>query len=113
MVAHFARLAGLTAVLATLIAVPAHAAQFRVGVQVGVPAPVVVAPPPVYGGPVVAPYGYVWQPGYYVTVGYGRRWVPGAWVRRAYVPRGYAYGYWRGRSFERERFDRFDRRWRR
>jgi|SRR5579862_608384 len=101
----FARLAGLTAVLATLVAPSAHAAQFRVGVQVG--APVVVAPPPVYVGPVygsaafVRP-GYVWQPGYYVRVGFGRRWVPGVWM-----PRSYGARVWRGG------YDRYDRRWRR
>ena len=101
MVGHIARFAGLTALLATFVAAPAHAAQVHVGVQIGVPAPVVVAPPPavVYGGPVVAPYGYFWQPGYYVVTSFGRRWVAGAWVRRAPIaPRGYgyAYGYRRG-----------------
>ena len=106
MVGHIARFAGLTALLATFVAAPAHAAQVHVGVQFGVPAPVVVAPPPavVYGGPVVAgpavvpPYGYVWQPGYFVVTSFGRRhWVPGAWVRRApIVPRGYVYGYRHG-----------------
>jgi hypothetical protein len=88
MLTHIARLAGLTALLALLIAPSAHAAQFRVGVQVG--APVVVAP--VYRE-------RVWQPGYYVRTGYGRRWVPGMWIMRE---RGRAYGYWRD-----------DRRWRR
>ena len=101
MLTHIARLAGLTALLAVLIAPSAHAAQFRVGVQIG--PPVVVAPPPVYGA-YGAP-GYVWQPGYYVWTGYGRRWVPGAWVLRGHVPNGRAYGYWRN--------DRYDRRWRR
>jgi hypothetical protein len=107
MKAHLARLAGLTAVFAALCAVPAHAAQFRVGVQIGAPPPVFIAPPPVYvppvyygprvvyGPPVGVPYGYEWQPGYYVWTSWGRRWVPGAWVRRGHAPHGHAYGYWR------------------
>jgi len=114
----FFRLAGLTMLFGVLIAPAAHAAQVHIGVSIGVPAPVVVAPAPVvvaprrvvvappvyvapqavYGAPVVvAPGpGYVWQPGYYVTTGYARHWVPGVWVPRhghghAY---GHAYGYY-------------------
>ncbi len=119
MLTHIARLTGLTALLAVLIAPSAHAAQFRVGVQIGRPAPVVVAQPPVYGS-YGAP-GYIWQPGYYVWTGYGRRWVPGVWVLRGHVPNGRAYGYWRNRGWDRDRefdrdrrgWDRDDRRWRR
>ncbi len=102
MLRHIARLAGLTALVAVLMAPSANAAQFRVGVQVGTP--VVVAP--VYRE-------RVWQPGYYVWTGYGRRWVPGMWIIREHGPRGRAYGYWRNRGWDRDRdFDR-DRRFRR
>jgi hypothetical protein len=121
MATHFIRLAALTAVVGALMVPSARAAQVRVGVQIGAPPPVVVAPPPVYGGQVyggpvyggpvyggrvVAPRGYVWQPGYFVRTMFGRRWVPGAWVRER-VPYGNAYGYWRNRGRDR------DDRWRR
>src|SRR5258708_31194410 len=114
MLTHIARLAGLTALVAVLMAPSAHAAQFRFGVQVGPPAAVYGS----YGAP-----GYVWQPGYYVWTAYGRRWVPGVWVLRGHVPNGRAYGYWRNRGWDRDRdfdrdrdrrgWDRDDRRWRR
>ena len=126
MLKYFARLAGLTAVLATLVAPSAHAAQFRVGVQIGAQAPY---GGPVYGGPSYAQRGFVWQPGYFVGTAFGRRWVPGAWVLRGHVPNGNAYGYWRNRGFDGNRgfdsnrgfdgnrdrrdFDRDDRRFRR
>ena len=85
---QFFRLAGLTTLLGVLIAPAAHAAQVRIGVQIGAPAPVIVAPPvvvaqrpvfvaprPVYVAPVVvAPArGYVWQAGYYMQSAYGPR----------------------------------------
>lgn len=72
----------------------AHAST-RVFVQIGRPAPIVA---PVA---VAAPYGTVWQPGYYVWTGFRYRWVPGAWVRRPYA---------RGR-WERDRWDRDRRYW--
>jgi len=77
------------AVVGVLAAPSAHASShfsFYFGT-----APVVVAPPvyvqpaPVVVGPPVV-YDSFWQPGYFVSVGYGRRWVPGRWVRHA--PRG-------------------------
>jgi hypothetical protein len=70
-----------------LLAVPRAHADTRFSIQVG--APVVVAPAPVYVD------GYSWQPGYYASFGYERRWVPGYWVGRHYRDR-----------FERERFER-------
>jgi len=114
---HFFKIAGLTMLLGVLIAPSAHAAQVHIGVQIGVPAPVIVAPapvivaprpvyvaprpvyvapPPAYVAPVVvAPGpGYIWQPGYYVTTGYGPRWVAGAWVPAH--GHGHAYGHAHG-----------------
>lgn len=60
------------------------------GVGIGVPAPVVVAPPVVtYATPAPGP-GYVWTAGYYDFV-YGRRvWRPGYWRAPVFAPR---YGY--------------------
>ena len=112
--ARFAfRLAGLT-VLALFVAASAAHASAHVFVQIGVPAPVAMPappppPPPAVVAAPVAPYGYVWQPGYYVWAGYGYRLMPGAWVRPPYAgavwvapryvsgPRGayYTHGYWR------------------
>jgi hypothetical protein len=107
----FFRLAGLTALFGVLIAPAARAAQVHVGVQIGVPAPVVVGPrvvvaPPVVVAPrrayvapvVVPPPGYVWQGGFYMRTAYGPRWVAGAWVP-AHVPHGHAYGYWRNHGY--------------
>jgi hypothetical protein len=119
---QFFRIAGLTMLLGALVAPAAHAAQVHIGVSIGVPAPVVVAPapvviaprpvivaPPVYVAPrpayvapvVVAPVpGYIWQPGYYVTTGYVRHWVPGAWVApHAHVVHGHAYGHGYGYGY--------------
>ena len=104
MLKHFVRLAGLTTLLGVMIAPSAHAAQVRVGVQMGGRSPVVAGPP--YGARVVALRGY-WQPGHFVWTPYGRRWVPGMWVS-GHIPRGRAYGYWRNRGWDRD-----DRRWRR
>jgi hypothetical protein len=105
MVKRYYRLAGLTLLFGLLLTPAAHAST-RIAVQIGVPgfavaAPVRVAP---------APYpGLIWQPGYYVGIGYGRRWVPGAWIRPAYRRPGLAY---ERRGFERRDWDR-DRRWER
>jgi hypothetical protein len=78
MLKGYSRLAGLTLLFGTLLAPAAHA-DTRFDVRIGIPGPPVVAyaPPPAYRG-------YVWQPGYYVRVGYRRQWVPGTWIRPAY-----------------------------
>jgi hypothetical protein len=73
------RLLGLL-VLAMIIRTPAAHAGTRIFVQISPPAPVVVAPVPP-----PAPYGYVWQPGYYVWAGAAYRWAPGVWVRPPYA----------------------------
>jgi hypothetical protein len=81
----YSRLVGLTLLFGLLLTPAAHAST-RIVFQIGVPAPVVLAPVAV--GP--APYaGLIWQPGYYVWTGYGRRWVPGAWIRPSYGRPGY------------------------
>lgn len=86
----------LTAALIGTVALSAQAGV-RVGISVGVPAPVVVAPapvvvnPPVYPAPapeVAVPVSpgpdYIWVPGYWsVGVG-GRVWVPGVWQHHGY-----------------------------
>jgi hypothetical protein len=81
-------LAGL-AVTGVVAAPSAHAAShfsFYFGTApVVVAPPVVVQPAPVVVAPPVV-YENVWQPGYFVSFGYERRWVPGRWVRHA--PRG-------------------------
>ena len=69
------RLLGLS-VLTLLIMVPAANAATRVYVQIGPPAPMVVAPVPP-----PAPTGYVWQPGYHAWSGAAYVWTPGVWVR--------------------------------
>jgi len=93
-----AKAAGL-ALLIGLVWAPSANASTRVFVQFGSRAPV-YAPASVYG-PVAVPAqyrpqhrsGYVWQPGYYIRVGYGqRRWVPGHWVRAPYARRGWGWG---------------------
>jgi hypothetical protein len=76
---NVARLIGLT-LLTVIFAVPAAYAGPRIFVQIGPPAPVVVAPIP---RPV--PYGYVWQPGYYMWRGPAYQWVPGVWARPPYA----------------------------
>ena len=60
-------LATLTAVIglgiaATSFASPAHAGDWRIGFEVGMPGVVVVAPPPAYVPP---PPRYYYPPGYY------------------------------------------------
>jgi hypothetical protein len=92
-----------------LLFVPAARANTHVTVQFGSPA-AIVAPVPV-----AAPYGYVWQPGYYVWAGFRYRWVPGAWVRavpprREWVPER-QYRDWDrdGRYGDRRDWDRRDR----
>jgi hypothetical protein len=62
--------------LAMLVLAPAAHAATHVYVQIGPPAPVVVAPMPP-----PAPVGYVWQPGYHVWTGAAYVWTPGVWVR--------------------------------
>ena len=104
MIRSMSRLLGLAVLIVLIAGSTAHAGA-RVFLQIGPPAPVAVlapVPPP-------APYGYVWQPGYYVWVGTAYRWVPGVWARppfaRAarvsprwvYGGRGWSFarGYWR------------------
>jgi len=104
-------LIGLVAGLAVvgIFAAPSARAESHFSFYFGA-APVVVAPP-VYVRPpvVVAPplvYDSFWQPGYYGSFGYERRWVPGRWVRRAPRAnwnRGWDRGY--------DRHDRDNRRW--
>jgi hypothetical protein len=86
-----AALVGLCGVFA---AAPAHA-QTRFSFQVGVGAPMLVAP---YDDS-------YWQPGYSVWTGVAYRWVPGAWVRR-----GDGAG---GERWDRERTRGYDNRERR
>jgi hypothetical protein len=105
MAGRITRLA-IAASFVVLFATSARAADVRFSVHVGVPArvvvpgPVYVAQPPVYAAPYPYYGGSVWEPGYYVTVGYGRRWVPGRWVPRSY---------YRRRRFEERRYE--ERRW--
>jgi hypothetical protein len=101
MLTRYSRLAGLTLLFGLLLTPAAHAGA-RIAVQIGVPAPVVMAPVPYAPAPYV---GLTWQPGYYVSAGFGRRWVPGAWVRPSYGygRPGLSYGRW-GR--ERRGWDR-------
>ena len=100
---HYLGLAGLTVLFGMLLASPAHA-DTRFDLRIGFPGPPVVAyaPPPAYGL-------YVWQPGYYISIGYRRRWVPGRWVRPV---DGYGRPGWVGapRHDDRRDWDR-DRRW--
>jgi|KBSMisStaDraftv2_1062788.scaffolds.fasta_scaffold76546_3 hypothetical protein len=107
MLKRFAQVAGLTLMLG-MVTVPAAHADTRFSMQIG-------------AGPVVAPPGYVWQPGYRVWTGYRYRWVPGAWVRAPY-PRGAyrerVYRDWDHRGWDRGRNDdrrdwRYDRDYRR
>jgi hypothetical protein len=109
------RLAGLTLLFGALLTPAAHA-DTRFDIRIGVPGRVVVAPYP-YAPPAYA--GMIWQPGYYVWAGYGRRWVPGRWIRPAYGYRGPAWRYerrgydWRYRDERRERDGWRGREWRR
>jgi hypothetical protein len=90
-----------------VFAVPRTAhADTRFSLQIG--RPVVVAPAPVYVD------GSYWQPGYYASFGYERRWVPGNWVNRHYRDR-FERDRWERQRFdrdrrERERWDRDNRR---
>jgi hypothetical protein len=102
---RYSGLVGLTLLFGTLLT-PAAYASTRIAVQIGVPVPVVVAPVPVAP---VAYSGFIWQPGYYVWTGYGRRWVAGAWIRPRYGRPGWSY---QRRGRERRDWDR-DRRWER
>jgi hypothetical protein len=99
------RLAGLTLLFGALVT-PAARADTRFDVRIGVPGPMVVAPyraaPEAYGG-------LVWQPGYYVWAGYGRRWVPGAWIRPGYRNARPGWGYERRGYDRRDRDDRWER----
>jgi hypothetical protein len=88
---HIAAAAALFGVLA--MPRTAHA-DTRFSFHLGVGAPVVVAPAPVYVD------GYYWQPGYYASPG---RWVAGSWANRQYPDR------WERDRFERQRWER-DRR---
>jgi hypothetical protein len=95
MLTRYFRLAGLTLLFGLFLTPAAHAGA-RIAVQIGVPAPVAIAPVPLAPAPYAlapAPYaGFIWQPGYYVSAGFGRRWVPGAWVRPSYGRPGWSYG---------------------
>ena len=75
--AKILRIAAATALFG-LLAVPHAHADSRFSFQIGVGAPVLVAPAPVYVD------GNYWQPGYYVS---GGRWVSGYWVNRHYRDR--------------------------
>jgi hypothetical protein len=95
MLHRLSRLVGLTLLLG-LAYVPAAHADTRFSLSIGVPfAPVAAAP---------APFGYVWQPGYYVREGFHRRWVPGSWVRDPYHSRNWRHDRDR-RNWERDRRD--------
>lgn len=100
MLTRYSRLAGLT-LLFGLLLTPVADASTRVVVQIGVPGVAVAAPVRV----APAPYaGLIWQPGYYLWTGYGRRWVPGAWIRPAYGRHARERRHWdRDRRWERER----------
>ena len=87
------------AVLFGLLAVPSAHADSRFSFQLGVGAPVVVAPAPVYVD------GSYWQPGYYASFGYEPRWVSGYWVNRHYRDR-FDRGRWERQRWERDRRDR-------
>ncbi len=79
--------------------------RFGIGVNFGVPLPVVAAPviPPCPGP------GYVWANGYWSLPPYAGAY----WVGPRYVGGRYFRGYWGGtRHFDRDRFDH-DRRFRR
>jgi hypothetical protein len=106
MLTRYSRLLGLTLLFGALLTPAAHAST-RIAVQVGVPFPAIVAPVP------VAPAGYagfIWQPGYYVGTGYGRRWVAGAWIRPNYGHYGRPGWSYERRGREGSGWDR-DRRW--
>lgn len=119
------RIAFLAVGAVVLLAANADAAThfwFNFGIRV--PAPVVVAPAPVYvpppvpvyappPAPVYAPppppyasyYGYVWVPAYSVWTGYGYRTVPGAWVRPPFRGAIWVAPHWeRNRGYGRESF---------
>lgn len=103
MAPRFARLIGMTFV-AGLAFVPAAHASPHVSVQVGIGAPVQVAP--------VVPAaraGYVWQPGYYVRTRFGYEWVPGTWVPAPYTYRSERRGWDRDDRYRRGGWDRDDR----
>jgi hypothetical protein len=95
-----------------LAVVPAAQANTHVSVYIGIPSPVVVAPPPV-----AAPYvGSYWRPGHYEWTRFGYRWVPGHWVASGYARPGWSRRYG---SHDRDRYrghhdwDRGDRYYRR
>lgn len=102
----------LLAALVGAAAVSANAGV-RFGFAIGLPLPVVVAPPVVVVAPaptvcvappvvVAAPpcpgVDYVWAPGYWSYRAGVRVWYPGAWAHRPYVARGY-YGHDHGRHW--------------
>lgn len=104
--------------LVMLAAGSALAADFSIGVQIGVPPPppaVVVEQPPIPGP------GFMWIQGYWYPVGRRYRWHEGYWTRPPYEgamwvgPRHdgerYFAGYWdgpRGRYWHDHRWDRDD-----
>jgi hypothetical protein len=74
--------AGALAAATALIATPASAFT-SVGVQIGVPATVYVAPPPVpvYEYTPAPRHGHVWVPGHWEWQGNGHVWVQGVHLR--------------------------------
>ena len=94
--ANILRIAAATALFG-LLAVPRAHADTRFSIQLG--GPVVVAPAPFYVD------GAYWQPGYYASFGYERRWVPGYWVNHHYRDR-WERDRWERRAWERDRDDR-------
>jgi hypothetical protein len=117
-----------TAVLASataLMASPA-AAYTSVGVQIGVPATVYVAPPPpppVYQHAPAPRRGHVWVPGHWEWQGNRHAWVQGVYMRErpGYVYQqpqwvshgdrwGYRAGHWQRRDRDRDGIpNRYDR----
>jgi hypothetical protein len=85
----------LTAALIGAASLSANAGVFF-GFSVGLPLPVVVAPPAVVVGPACPAPGYVWAPGYWSVSGRSRCWVAGGWhYRPGYGGYGHPYGWHR------------------
>src|SRR4051812_1083402 len=113
----YKRMFAATAVLATLaaatMALPAQA-RSSVDVQIGVPAPGYVAPPPParYEVVPVARAGHVWVPGHWQWNGNGHVWVQGHFLRArpgyyyepaTWVQHGDRWGYREGHWGRRDR----------
>jgi hypothetical protein len=95
---------------AALLSMPASAHN-SVGVQIGVPAPVYVAPPPVYY--YTPPPQPVWVPGHWEWQGNRHVWVHGQYIHHGGYHGGYhGGGRWVHRGGDRDRDgipDRYDR----